>query len=210
MKDWNIQAEELVNCNCEYGCPCQFSVRPSDGHCDAVVVFDIEKGHYGDVKLDGLRAAGVYHWPGAIHEGQGEMQLIIGEGATAEQRAALEAVMTGQDTDEMATMWFVFSTMCPTKHETLTASIELDWDRESRTGNAKVGDIFEIDVKPIPNAVTGEPHRISIQLPFGFEFRHAEMASGRTATSGGKISMSFDATHAHLARLNLTGHGVAA
>lgn len=209
MKDWSIQCEELVNCNCDYGCPCQFSVPPSRGSCEAVVAFDIEKGHYGDVKLDGLRAAGVYRWPGAIHEGQGEMQLIIDERATAEQHAALEAIMTGQDTEEMATMWFVFSAMCPTKHKTLSAPIELGWDRESRTGKAKVGGVFDVDVKPIPNVVSGEPHRISIQLPHGFEFHHAEVASGSASARGGEITFSVNATHAHLARLTLTGHGVA-
>ena len=79
MQDWHIEAEELANCNCNYGCPCQFGVLPTTGNCDAVVVYDIQKGHYGDTKLDGLRAAGVYHWPGAIHEGNGQMQLIIDE-----------------------------------------------------------------------------------------------------------------------------------
>lgn len=208
MTDWNIQGEELANCNCNYGCPCQFGVLPTTGNCEAVVVYDIEKGHYGDTKLDGLRAAGVYHWPGPIHEGKGQMQLVIDERADDDQRAALEAIMKGEDTEEMATMWYVYSVMSPTKHETLYAPIELDWDAETRTGKAKVGGIFDVEVGPIPNIVTGDPHRVSIQLPHGFEFRHAEMASGKAKTTGGKISLTFDATHAHLARLNLSGQGV--
>ncbi len=210
MTDWSIKARELANCNCNFGCPCQFGVLPTTGHCEAVVVYDIEKGHYGDTKLDGLRAAGVYKWPGAIHEGNGQMQLIIDKRATPEQKAALEAIMTGQDTDEMATMWFVFSKMAPNRHPTLSAPIEADWDQEGRVGKAAVGGVFSIDVTPIPNIVTGDPHRISIQLPHGFEFRHAEMASGTSRTSGGEISMQFSGTHAHLANLNLTGKGVAA
>lgn len=208
MKKWEIQGEEMANCNCNYGCPCQFGVLPNTGNCEAVVVYDIKTGHYGDTKLDGLRAAGVYYWPGAIHEGKGQMQLIIDERADADQRKALQAIMTGQDTEEMATMWFVFSAMCETKHEVLYAPIELEWDKEARTGHARVGDIFDVEVGPIPNIVTGEPHRISIQLPHGFEFRQAEMASGKARTKGGEISVAFDATHAHLASLHLTGQGV--
>lgn len=210
MIDWNIQAEELSNCNCNYGCPCQFGVLPTKGNCEAVIVYDIEKGHYGNTKLDGLRAAGVYSWPGAIHEGNGQMQLVIDERADADQRAALQAIMNGEDTVEMATMWFVLSAMCPEKHETLYAPIDLDWDSEACTGKASVGGVLDIEVSPIPNIVTGEPHRISIQLPHGFEFRHAEMASGNSRTKGGEISVSFDATHAHMAKLNLTGQGIAA
>jgi len=209
MTEWSIQAEEMANCNCNFGCPCQFGVLPTDGTCEAAVVYDISKGHYGDVKLDGLRAAGVYKWPSAIHEGDGHMQLVIDERADTDQRAALQAILSGEDTEEMATMWFVFSAMSPHKHETLYAPISLDLNAEDRTGTATVGGVFELSAKPIPNIVTGEPHRIGINLPHGFEFTRAEMASGRTRTSGGDISLEKNTdTHAHFASLHLTGSGV--
>lgn len=209
MKDWAIQGEELVNCNCNFGCPCQFGVLPTDGSCEAAVVYDIRKGHHGDVKLDGLRAGATYKWPGAIHEGNGEMQLIIDERADEDQKAALQAIMTGQDTEEMATMWFVFSAMAPNRHPTLTAPIQLEIDREQRTGSAKVGDIFEINAVPIPHIVTGEPHRVALNLPNGFEFTTAELASGKTRTPGGAINLAKNGgTHAHFAALHLTGTGV--
>lgn len=209
MTQWSIQAEELANCNCNFGCPCQFSVAPTDGTCEAAVVYDIQKGNYGGVSLDGLRAAGVYKWPGAIHEGNGEMQLIIDENASDEQRAALQAIMTGQDTEEMATMWFVFSAMAPNRHETLYAPISVDVNLGEHTGSAKVGNIFDLSVEPIPNIVSGDPHKISINLPHGFEFNEAHMASGGTKTKSGAISLKKNSdTHAHLARLHLTGAGV--
>ena len=52
--EWEIKATEFANCNCSYGCPCQFSSlsRP----CRYVAGYQIEQGHFGDVKLDGLRA----------------------------------------------------------------------------------------------------------------------------------------------------------
>jgi hypothetical protein len=109
----------------------------------------------------------------------------------------------------MATMWFVYGAMSPTKHPTLRAKIDLDWDGEERTGKAIVEGVFDIELRPIPNIVTGLPHRISIQLPHGFEFRHAEMASGTSKTKGGEINLAFDKTHAHIAHLNMTGQGVA-
>ncbi|MDU8945738.1 DUF1326 domain-containing protein [Rhodophyticola sp. MJ-SS7] len=209
MKDWSVQGEELANCNCNFGCPCQFGVLPTTGNCEAVVIYDITSGHYGDVRLDGLKAAGIYYWPGPIHEGNGSMQLVIDPAADDAQVAALEAIMTGQDTEEMATMWFVYSAMSPNKHETLRAKIDLDWNAEDRVGRASVDGIVDTEVRPIPNIVSGLPHRISIQLPYGFEFRHAEMASGTSKTTGGALNLAFDKTHAHIARLNLTGQGVA-
>ena len=46
----------------------------------------VDQGHYGDVKLDGLKIGATYKWPGAVHEGNGEYQLFIDETATTEQR----------------------------------------------------------------------------------------------------------------------------
>ncbi|WP_323776563.1 DUF1326 domain-containing protein [Leisingera sp.] len=209
MKDWAIHGLGIANCNCVPGCPCQFSQLPSDGTCEAMLTFRIDKGHHGKVSLDGLTAAVLYKWPGAVHEGNGEMQMIIDEGASADQRAALEAIMRGEDTQEFATMFHVFSTMSPTKHETLTAPVSIDFDAEKMTGSAKAGDIAETTVKPIANIVSGEPHSVSIKLPNGFEYAEAHVASGSTVTHKGAIRLEKNSdTHTHVAELHLTGDGV--
>lgn len=209
MKDWAIQGQEIANCNCDPGCPCQFSQLPSNGNCEAMITIRIDKGHYGDVKLDGLHAACLYKWPGAVHEGDGQMQMIVDERATPEQRAALEAIMTGEDTVEFGTMFYVFSLMSPTKHETLSADISMSYDAATGTGIARVGDLAETSVKPIPNIVSGEPHVVSIALPNGFEFAEAVMACGTTATWDTAIRLENNAgTHAHIADLHMTGNGI--
>lgn len=210
MIDWSIKGKGLMNCNCNYGCPCQFSVLPTDGVCEAVNVYSIEKGHFGDVKLDGLRVAGVYKWPGAIHEGNGQMQIIIDEQADGDQRRALETIMTGGETDELATMWFVYSSMCPTKHKTLYTPISIDLNEDDRTGSAKVRDVFTLSVTPIPLIVSGKPHKVGIKLAEGFEFSEAEIASGTTKTIGGEIELlRNNATHCHFSELHITGKGIA-
>ena len=209
MIDWSIKGKGLMNCNCNYGCPCQFSVLPTDGICEAVNVYNIEKGHFGDVKLDGLRVAGVYKWPSAIHEGNGQMQIIIDERADEDQRGALETIMTGGETDEMATMWYVYSSMCSTKHETLYAPITIEMNESDRTGIAKVEGVFNLSVTPIPNIVSGNPHKIGIKLDQGFEFYEAELGSGTTITTGGEIELlRNNATHAHFSNLHTNGNGI--
>lgn len=209
MTNWNIKALEVANCNCNFGCPCQFSQPPSNGSCEAVAGFKFTEGYYGDVDLAGVKAAGVYKWPGPIHEGNGEMQLIIDENATPQQRAALEAIMHGEDTKEMATMWWIFNAMSPNKHPTLYAPIDIRYDSASGVGSIRIGGVLETEVKPIPNIVSGEPHRVSIRLPNGFEFDEAIMASGSTRTSGGDLELlNNNVTHAHIADLHLTGEGV--
>ena len=45
--NWTIHGREFVNCNCSYGCPCQFNGLPTYGHCQAVAGMEIEQGHHG-------------------------------------------------------------------------------------------------------------------------------------------------------------------
>ena len=66
MTDWYIKAKEFGNCNCSYGCPCQFNALPTHGFCAAVASFQIEEGRHGAVVLDGLRACGRCSLPTAL------------------------------------------------------------------------------------------------------------------------------------------------
>jgi hypothetical protein len=103
--NWAIRAREFLHCNCDYGCPCQFNSRPTKGDCKGVLGLDIEQGHHGNTKLDGLKVAAVVSWPGAIHEGHGTIQPIVDERATPQQREALLRIMSGLDTEHGATVF---------------------------------------------------------------------------------------------------------
>ena len=46
------------------------------------------RGAFGDARLDGLRIAAIFKWPGAIHEGNGEAIAFVDERADADQRDA--------------------------------------------------------------------------------------------------------------------------
>ena len=129
---WEIKGRQFTNCSCSYGCPCQFNALPTHGYCCAVAGFQIDKGHFGSIRLDGLRSAGIYSWPAAVHLGNGKMQLIIDERAEPNQRDALIRIMLGQDTQDMATMWWVYSAMCPDKEETIFAPIDFEVDVDAR------------------------------------------------------------------------------
>ena len=58
-----MKGAHLKNCNCAFGCPCQFNALPTYGDCRAAVGYQIDQGHHGDVSLDGIRAAALYAWP---------------------------------------------------------------------------------------------------------------------------------------------------
>src|SRR5215467_6064173 len=96
MVEWRLRADEFANCNCAYGCPCQFNALPTHGYCEAAAGWKIQEGHFGDVRLHGLSATFSVHWPGAIHEGNGTMQVVVDERADARQRDALLKILYGE------------------------------------------------------------------------------------------------------------------
>jgi hypothetical protein len=61
--------------------------------------------------------------------------------------------------------------------------------------------------EPIKNPVTGEPHRVRVTLPHGFEYHEAEYASARVTTERSPIALDYAGSHAHFARLNWTPAG---
>ena len=208
MTPWEIDALEIANCNCAYGCPCQFNSLPTDGTCEAAVGFIIKKGHHGSVSLDGVKFGMTAKWPAAIHMGNGTIQLIVDSKATPEQRAAIETIACGGDTADMGTVFWVFNTMAPNRLETLSKPINLTADLDKRTAHVSIPGVFELKAEPIRNPVTGAEHRARINLPHGFEYRQAEMASGTTTTTG-EISLEHNnGTHAHFCRILMNGQGV--
>lgn len=207
MTPWEIKAKELVNCNCSYGCPCQFMALPTHGHCEAVGAMEISEGHYGEVKLDGLRMGAIFQWPGAIHEGRGQCQPFIDERADDRQREALLKIMSGEDTDPMATMFAVFASTLEKVHDPIFAPIEFNVDVETRKGRFTVPGLLEAHGEPIKNPITGAEHRARIDLPHGFEYEIAEIGSG-TSTTEGNIKLDLKSSYAQFAHIHLNNHGV--
>jgi hypothetical protein len=204
---WHIKGRELANCNCAYGCPCQFNSLPTHGNCKALIGYQFDKGNYGDVRLDGLRAALIASWPGPIHEGNGTLQVIIDERADPRQREALRKIMHGEDTTEMATMWWVYAAMSPNRLETLYKPIELALDTEKRTGHMTIAGVAEMKGEPIRNPVTGVEHRVRIDLPHGFEYTIAEMGSASSSVKG-PLAMELTNTYGQFNELHLSDSGV--
>lgn len=205
--EWSVQGVEFINCNCAWGCPCQFNSLPTYGDCRALGFGQIEQGRYGDISLDGLRWGVLLAWPKAIHLGNGTMQAIVDERADARQRAALEAIIHGRDTDPGALIWQVFATTMTNVLPTLFKPIELAMDVEKRTATVRVPGVVEGRGEPIKNPVTGAVHRARINLPAGFEYSQAEVASG-TSRATGAIPLDLQGTHAHLTRFHWSTHGV--
>jgi hypothetical protein len=204
---WAIHGREFANCNCSYGCPCQFNALPTYGDCAAVMGVQIDEGFHGPTSLSGLRIAGIFRYPGPIHEGNGEGLPIIDRRANAEQRNALLRIMSGQDTRPGATVFAVFASMLSRVHEPVFADIDFAVDIAGRRSHLKVPGYIEQRGEPIVNPVTGAEHRIRIQPEGGFEFKEAEIGRGWTKASG-PIAYELKDSYGQFAELHLCQDGI--
>jgi hypothetical protein len=194
---WRIAGEEVVNCNCSWGCPCQFNALPTTGDCAALIAFQISDGYFGNTRLDGVRFARLHWFPGPVHEGNGVRRTIIDERANEEQRKALITLDSGQ---HGGPYWEIFAALCPNLIAPVFAPISLELNREKRLATIRILGTAESKVEPIKNPTTGQEHRARIVLPDGFEFKEAEM--GNTVHcrvgAGDRLSYEFKNTYAQL------------
>jgi hypothetical protein len=176
--DWMIKGPKVGGCNCAYGCPCEFNAPPTHGACEGLECMEIEEGHFGDLRLDGLLVGAAYYWPGAVHEGGGKAQGYIDERASEDQVDALFKILGGEE-QEPTTPFNIYGSTIESELDPVFAPIEFACDLEQRTARFVVPGHLEFSAEPIRNPVTGARHFAQIRLPNGFEYREAEMASGR-------------------------------
>ncbi len=207
LTPWRMRGPSVMNCNCDYGCPCQFNAPPTHRQCEAVGAMHIDSGHFGDVRLDGLNWVAVFHWPGAVHEGNGTCQAIVDERANPAQRDALLKILSGQASEPGSTFIQVFASTMTKAHEPLFKKIDIEIDVPRRKATIVVPNLIDTRVEPIKNAVTGAESRAQICMPDGFEFTIAEVGSGTTKSTAA-VKLDLKATHSHLAPLDLTETGV--
>jgi len=204
---WNMKGKYTKSCNCAYGCPCDFWDRPDKGFCTGMLAMHIDEGRYGDTPLSGLRFAATYHWPGALHEGNGAVQPFVDERATAEQRNAILMILSGQAGGK----WFeVVASVVSTVHEPLFVPIQFEMDVAGRHGRVQIPGHLETVIEPIKDIVTGGAHSIQVVLPNGMEYRRAETATTTVNRASGKIAFDLGRAHSSLADVHHTDSGLAA
>jgi hypothetical protein len=104
---WQVSGQYYETCSCDFVCPCileQMAVRPSKGSCTFAMAFQIDRGSYGAVALDGLGFIVLGFTPEAMGKGNWSVGLIADERASAEQRDAITSIASGSAGGPMALM----------------------------------------------------------------------------------------------------------
>lgn len=174
---WEMEADYLQACSCDYGCPCEFEAPPTQGFCEGMGTWHINKGSYGDVPLDGLSIAFSARWPEAIHLGNGTATVFIDEKANDEQRDALVQIASGQ----AGGMPFEVIAQTLTEVDVQYAPFEVNIN--GLNSSAKIGDAVSMAFEPVKNPVSGDEEQIRIEHGTGFLFKGADVVSNKECVS---------------------------
>jgi hypothetical protein len=150
MAQWQLSGDYFENCNCDVLCPCLVSTgapltaRPTEGVCDVVLAFHIEKGNYGGVSLDGLNVALAVHAPGPMADGNLSAAAYIDERADEQQTAALGAIFTGAEGGPMSAFAPLITTQLGVKKVPIRYAIN------GKSRSVEIPGVMQMSVAPIP------------------------------------------------------------
>jgi hypothetical protein len=199
---WYIKGDYILGCNCDYGCPCNFNARPSPGFCQGAILFRVEDGAYGAVRLDGLSGGWAVKWPGAIHEGNGLASFYIDERANPEQRDALTRMITGEAGGAP------FSILAGTySHTSGPHFVKIEIAGSGENTAAKVDGRVSMSFQPIRNPVTKEPAYPRVVLPQGFIFKEGDQYTLREfwVSDGPELNFAHPGKCAEFAKVHWQG-----
>jgi hypothetical protein len=143
---WRIEGDYFESCNCDLLCPCLLShaqARPTQGHCDVVLATHISRGNYGSLDLSGLNAVQALTTPAEMSKGNGTLAVYVDNRANDAQRAALEAIFTGNAGGPPSLMSGMIATRLPTK------LAEINFSSEGKKFSVSIPGITEVTVEGV-------------------------------------------------------------
>jgi len=173
QKKWKVKVEQLVSCNCNWGCPCSFNAPPTFGKCEGALAYRVVRGTYEGVTLDGLKWVLVVSWPAAIHLGNGRGLVLLDERAKGKKREALQALATSK-TGPLAAYMKSF-TKPP---DVRSARIEFKFAGKRSIFGA--GRAVRAEFEAMHNPVTGAEHMLTGKLPAGLFTKSEDFYSTKT------------------------------
>jgi hypothetical protein len=206
-----MKGQYIKNCSCLATCPCDtIGVPAPNKFCEGLVAMNIQEGNFDGVDLSGLKWAGVVHFPGALHEGNGTLEAFIDERANEAQRNALIQILTGQ----AGNAWFeIIAEFVTTVHGPHFAKIDFEFEKGKRHARVGVPGAFETVSEPLasldPRAAGGH-NRVIVRMPEGVEYKEMDVARTAPLKSTGEIKFDWKGTHSSLADVEHTEKGLVA
>jgi len=188
---WSIEGEYFENCNCTVACPCLFSTEPpfnstpTEGHCDVLFAFHIDRGAFGDTRLDGLNLGLVATTPGPMIAGDWSIALYLDERADERQQQALQAIFSGAAGGVMGTLAPLVGRVLGVRQVPITYAVE------GKRRSVTIPDVMSAAVRPIIS-VLGENNEIIATSAHPFAPDGVVMAVGEAGNTWHDYGMQWD------------------
>jgi len=151
---WQISGSAIGPCSCKVSCPCELGELVGDqGWCSGVFAFDFTSGDIDGVDVGGTKVVFIGDWPSGFLSGNGKARLVCDTAVTAEQQAALEAVLSGSK----GGVFEVIATLVSENLATIKAPVS--FNRDGDDVRVTVGDFGTATYTPL-RTQTGERTRL--------------------------------------------------
>ena len=156
---WKITGQYYETCSCDFVCPCilgQMVVRPTHGSCTFAMGYQIERGTFAQVALDGLGFVVLGLTPEAMAKGNWSVGLVVDERATPEQRDAITAIVSGSAGGPMAVLSGLIGTFLGVE------SAPIRFERSGVKWTVKAGNLVDMGAEGVMglNPQSSEPLHI--------------------------------------------------
>jgi hypothetical protein len=96
---YTIKGTYVASCNCVGLCPCPVDGTPAteNGECKGAAAFAITEGNLDDTDLAGVNFALYNFFPANITSGNWKVGIVVDDGASTEQAAAIERIISGEE-----------------------------------------------------------------------------------------------------------------
>jgi len=196
---WRLKGDMIGACSCDWGCPCNFDARPTNGWCQGTYSWHIQEGQFGDISLDDLYMSWSGESPGPLHEGHVTTQVVIDDRADDRQREAILTLFKGEHGGPFA----IFAAVTETVLDPIFAPFEASMN--GLDSRIIVPGILELALTTIKNPVTGQPEKISLIKPTGFTSTEAEMGTSTVYRYTGGVQHDHSGKYAEYAEFEYSG-----
>jgi len=149
---WSVEGKWADACNCQAPCPCWKREVPTAGDCGDLFYFHIEKGHYGELKLDGLDVVQVFKTAGGKSMAQSRKDGDVAIANTYLSKDLSPAVALALEEIFLR----LSPTQLPSAERHATKRVPLVASMGPERVRIEIPDILIVDLKATPDA-SGKP-----------------------------------------------------
>lgn len=148
MAGWRIEGQYMETCNCAFLCPCITSnlvEMPTEGDCKVAIAMRVDSGEKDGVDLGGVSFIIVLRTPGAMIDGNYTAGLIVDDGASDDQTAAITEIATGADGGPMAVLASMISDFKGVERRPIT------FEQDGLSYAVTAGDLVDQAIEGLPS-----------------------------------------------------------